>query len=260
MARAADPALVDYVRKNPKEARDRAARLRKSRIWKARHDSNAFMEFVLRDELTDDPIVQAPHHVAWQDLATAHKRLVIWSHVEAGKSFQFSVGRTLFELGRNHSLRLAIISATAGQAEKFLDLIKTYIEHSVELREVFADDPLEPGDEWTGSSIKVKRKTRAKDPSIQAIGYDGKLVGARIDGMILDDILDYENTRTEHQRDEVWAKMQSSGIMGRLTEDAFLWVIGTARRSTRPTRSTASRICGPRRRTSTRSSTPTRAS
>jgi hypothetical protein len=221
-------ALLDYIREHPAEARAEALKAWRAQKRAARSNPNVFCETVLRDEETDELVVQAPHHIAWQELATAHKRLVIWSHVESGKSSQFSVGRVLYELGRNHNLRIAIISSTAGQAEKFLGVIKEYIEHSPELREVFADDPLEPGKLWTQSAVKVRRKSKAKDPSIQAIGIDGALVGARIDLMIFDDILDYDNTRTLHLRNEVWNKIQSSGFMGRLTKNGRLWVVGTA--------------------------------
>lgn len=51
----------------------------------ARVDSAAMAGYVLRDELTGRPILLAPMHEEWHDLAAKKKRLIIWSYFEAGK-------------------------------------------------------------------------------------------------------------------------------------------------------------------------------
>lgn len=194
----------------------------------ARDDAATFIEYVLRDELTGQPITLAdPMHFRWHDLADKHDRLVLLSHVEAGKTTSLSVGRVLWELGRKPSQRVAIVSNTSGQAQKITRAIAGYLERSTALREVFPQLRPAEGGPWTTTQLTVERRTNAKDPSVQACGVHGSIVGARIDLLILDDIMDYENTRTAAARDDVWDWVHSS-LLGRLTDGARVIAVGNA--------------------------------
>lgn len=191
----------------------------------ARTDVNTFCEFVLKDEKTALPVVQAPTHRAWHSLADQHDRLLIWAHIESGKTQQLSVGRTLWELGRDPSLRFLLLSNTKTQATKVADSIRRYVENSSELREVFPH--LKPGEPWGTNAFSVARPTISKDPSVQTTGVHGNVLGARIDIGLLDDVLDYENTQTEDQRRGLieWVK---ATVLGRLVEGAKVRGVGTA--------------------------------
>lgn len=191
----------------------------------ARKKPNAFMEYVMRDEETGNILRQADVHKSWQKLCDEEKRLLIWSHVESGKTNQISVGRTLYELGRNPSLRVAIVSNTQDQAKKIVGAVGKYIDQSDELHMVFPE--LQRGDTWTATSLSVKRPTVSKDPSVQAFGIHGAVLGARIDLLILDDILDFENCRTAALRQELWDWIHAT-LMGRMTRNSRIWVVGTA--------------------------------
>lgn len=147
------------------------------------------------------------------------------SYTVTHNSSNLVIGRTLWELGRNPNLRFAICSNTYGQSEKMVRSIGRYIERSEMLHEVFPD--LVPGTPWSSNSLTVKRKVQSKDASIQAVGVHGNILGARIDRLILDDILDYENTRTEAQREDLIRWVQST-LFGRLTADARVLCVGTA--------------------------------
>ena len=191
----------------------------------ARKSPNVFLEHVLRDEETGRRLLQAPLHKEWQDLCTKEKWLLIWSHVESGKTSQISVGRTLWEIGRDRSIRCAIVSNTQEQAKKVVGAIAKYIEQSQALHEVFPE--LQRGDIWTQSSLAVKRDTVSKDPTVQAFGIHGAVLGSRIDLLIMDDILDFENCRTPALRQELWDWIHAT-LMGRLTRNARIWTVGTA--------------------------------
>lgn len=180
----------------------------------------------MRDEKTGIPLEQAPVHVAWHALAEDNDRMLIWSAIEHGKTTQLSIARTLFSLGRDPTLRIAIVSNTAGQASKLLTTIKRYIESSAELHAVFPE--LRPaGDQWTNRAITVRRPHVAKDPSIQTLGIHGNILGSRIDLLIFDDLLDVENTATQQGRDGCFAWLQAS-CLSRLTEKGRVLVVGTA--------------------------------
>lgn len=191
----------------------------------ARHDVNVFAEYVLQDEETGRPIQQAAHHVAWHEYIKAFDRLVIWAHVEAGKTQQINVAELLFRIGTNPNLRCAIISNTSNQSEKIINLLANYIEKNQNLKNVFPH--LKPSKPWTHNALTIERPTSAKDPTIQACGVHGNITGSRLDFLILDDVLDYENTRTKYQRDEIW-NWYASAVVGRLTQHARVVSVGTA--------------------------------
>lgn len=194
---------------------------------RARYDPVAFLSYVLKDEETGGPIQLQPMHVEWQRLATAHRHLLIWGHTESGKSQELSVGRVLWELGKNPNLRILIISDTVGQATKLVMMIRRYIEGSREYKKVFPH--VEPGEPWTTTELYLKRPAGiAKDPSVRASGLYGNITGGRADLGILDDILDAENTRTQAQRDRADEWLKSASFEGRLTDRSRVWVVGTA--------------------------------
>lgn len=169
-------------------------------------------------------------HQRWHKLIDAHDRIVIWSHIEAGKTNQIAIGRTLYELGKDPSLRIAVISNTNELAKKITRQLGQYIEKSVELHEVFPSlvptkDPSLP---WKAQALTVARDgIGAKDPSIQASGVHGNIIGSRLDLIVLDDVLDYENTRTPGPREELWRWIKAT-LFGRLTANGRVIVIGNA--------------------------------
>jgi len=203
--------------------RERARRAIMARL--AREDINVFCEFVGRDEKTGIPVVQAPVHYAMHKVCDDYARAIVWAHVEAGKSASLSILRTIWELGRDPSIRGLLLSNTKGQARKVAAAIKSYIETSVELKEVFPH--LEPGEPWGEYAFSVKRSTISKDPSIQTSGVHGNVLGSRLDLVVIDDMLDWENTRTEDQRKQLidWTV---STVFGRLTDGSRVRVVGNA--------------------------------
>jgi hypothetical protein len=192
----------------------------------ARNDINVFIEAIMRDERTGVPLKQAPVHRAWHSLADEHDRLLVWASISHGKSSQISIARTLWLLGRDPTTRIAIISHTAAQAHKLLRSIRRYIESSEELHAIFPD--LRPmADQWTSSAITVQRNTLSKDPSVQACGQGGNILGSRLDHLIIDDLLNTSNTATADQRDKCFEWVQSD-CLSRLEEGSRVLVIGTA--------------------------------
>ncbi len=210
----------------PRSQLVREARARRALIARlARTDVNTFCEFVLKDEKTGKPIQQGGPHTAWHKLADDHDRLLVWSHIESGKTQQLSIGRSLWELGKDPSLRTLILSNTKTQATKVADVLRQYIERSDELHDVFPD--LQPGEPWGTNAFSVKRATFAKDFSVQCSGVHGNIQGARLDRVRLDDVLDYENTLTEEARKGT-IEWYGSAVVGRLVEGSRITGVGTA--------------------------------
>jgi hypothetical protein len=140
---------------------------------------------------------------------------------------QIAVLRTLWLMGRNPNLRQAIISRSQEGAEKILRAIKGYIEQSDALHEVFPD--LRPGSVWSDSRITVAgRRAASKDYSIIAAGIGTQgIMGSRLDRVVMDDVLDWGNSRTPSQRDMTIGWYEST-ITGRLVQHASVEMIGNA--------------------------------
>lgn len=211
----ASPALIEQ-----------AIKAKKIRIELARRDFRAFVRYVVRDEESGNPVTLSPTHEKWAKLFDSGvKRLVLWSHVEAAKSSFITIARTLFEIGQNPNIRIAIVSNTADQAGKFLSSIAKYIAESDEYHEVFPE--VQKSEPWTTSKIQVARNSVLKDPTVQAYGEGGAVTGARLDLLILDDVLDFENCRTAGGRDKLY-KWYKSALAGRLTTNSRVYCVGTA--------------------------------
>jgi hypothetical protein len=212
-------------RKSREQLAKEARAKRRLRIKLARTSPNHFCEFVLKDEETGKSVKQAPVHETWHRLCDEQDRLLIWAHIESGKTQQMAIARTLWDLGNDPALRFLIISNTHNQAIKLGRLLRQYVDQSQELHEVFPN--LKKGTPWGDTAFAVERSTFAKDPSVQLTGIHGSVLGSRVDRILLDDVLDYENCRSEIGRQEV-IDWYNSTPNGRLIEGGKVRCIGTA--------------------------------
>lgn len=209
------------------ELAEQVRMLRMAQLDEARRDVCSFAELALPEEATGRAIRNAPFHVAWQRHFDVHRHAVLVAPIEHGKTQQV-VARLLWTLGRNPELRVGLISNTAGQAQKVLRAVRAHIERNEVLREVFprlrrstsSEDP------WHGHAITIERSTVSKDPSIQALGAYGQIVGSRLDLIVIDDVLDLENSRVLEQREKLVEWFDTS-VLTRLTDGGRIMIIGT---------------------------------
>lgn len=196
----------------------------------SRTDPAVFCQFVLKDEADGGAIELAPMHEEWHDILTKHERVVLWTHTEAGKSSLVSVGRVLWEIGKNPGIRILVLSSSSGMAKKIIKSVKNYIENSAEFRLVFpgvVPDKSDTTGAWRDDSFIVRRRAMPKDPTVQAVGFGGAVLGGRYDLIIVDDYLTAENTYSDHLRDKFYSWLKST-IEGRRTAHGRLWFIGNA--------------------------------
>jgi len=196
------------------------------RVALARTDVNAFVTYVMKDEENPTvPLKQSAMHEAWHQILDQFSRVVIFSFISSGKSQQISIGRVLWELGRNSSIRVVIVSNTQMQAEKLVRSVATYVEKSSELHEVFPH--LRPATPWNVAMITIERSGVAKDPTVQGVGIHSNILGARSDLVVLDDVCDYENSRTPLQREDLISWVHNA-LFGRLSAKGRIICVGTA--------------------------------
>jgi hypothetical protein len=172
-----------------------------------------------------------PFHEEWQDFLTENRRAQIFAPTEHGKTGQISQGRVLWELGRNPNLRIVIASAGSTHASKPVGLIKQAIQVNPRVRRVFPwlrreSDPNRMRAWGTTKVIVARPDLTNRDFSLQALGVHGIIEGARVDLLVLDDVLNNLNTATAEQREAVIQWLKSTAIP-RTTVRARVWSVGT---------------------------------
>lgn len=134
-----------------------------------------------------------------------------------GKSTHLSIAYPLWRIAKDHNIRILQISRTAAVAESFLSGIVGNIERNDKYRDwATAIDATGEGvvprlkmhrkqtEDWTGKSITIERDdVTLKDPTIAATGLMGQILSRRADLIILDDVVDQQNSMTELQRQKV---------------------------------------------------------
>jgi hypothetical protein len=197
----------------------------------ARDDIGKFFTFVMREETTRLPVVLLPHQRVFLDFVLAHERSVNMLPVGHSKTF-LTAALTLFLMGQNPTTRGLVVSATQEQSSKVLKMVGDYIRESRELHLTFPK--LQPstrrGDQWTQTSITVDRPAGIRDASLRAVG-DGSqgIAGSRLNWVIVDDLLSWENTATKAQRDKTYHWFDSE-VLSRLDpKGARIVITNTAR-------------------------------
>jgi hypothetical protein len=156
-----------------------------------------FAEYVLRHEKTDEPIQNGDHHQAWHDFLDRSQYGCILAPVGHGKTQQIAIARVLYALGKDPNLRIGIVCATDRQAQERVGQILQHLQLNGRVQEVFPDLQLDPKTKLTEHQFTVERTTNAKDPSVQAFSVGSSAItGARLDILLLDDVLDQKNVNT----------------------------------------------------------------
>lgn len=134
-----------------------------------------------------------------------------------GKSEIFCLSYPLRRICEDPNIRILIVQKTATEAEKTLGVIKTELETNRELKSYYRSHwraTVGHGDianaagqvvgekgrkegAWQQRRIYCKRTRRGKDPTVEAVGVGGAITGGHFDIIILDDVEDDENTRTD---------------------------------------------------------------
>lgn len=202
-------------------------------VMAARRDPNAFCEYCFTDDQTGLPIRQAWHHRHWQSMTASNDRLVMWYPIEHGKTTQAKM--TLCRLlGQHGDRQYAYMSSKEKQTAKMVGAVGREILGNDRLREVYPR--LRPQvqqhtaalEEWGRTSIRVADCPRgSKDPSLAGYGIKGQILGARLHGIILDNVLDAANTRTQANREWLISVIKDE-ILGRVLPGGFVWILDTA--------------------------------
>ena len=113
-----------------------------------------------------------------------------------------AVIRTISKIIENPNIQLGICSDTGDQAVRFARETKMHLERNRILRAMYPY--LAPGNPWTDSEFNVIGADKIKkNATVTAISYGKSIIGSDFDDIIIDDIVDLENSRTKYQREKL---------------------------------------------------------
>jgi len=156
------------------------------------------------------------------------KKLLVLSPRSHGKSL-LSASFALRKICLNRNVSILFISASAGQAEKRVRLIKTFMD-SPTVQEDWCGEgciPFEGGSaKFTATQIYVQRDGKSVDPTIEAVGAGGSITGAHVDIVIIDDLEDERTCASAgvRQKTRDWLAATVTPI---LNQGGLMLVIGT---------------------------------
>lgn len=162
-----------------------------------------------------------------------------------GKSEIFCMAYPLRRICEDPNVRILLVQKTAEEAQKTLAVIKQELETNDAIKAYYGglwhkmvgarDISNAAGimnregrkeSAWRMDRITVKRERRGKDPTVEAVGVGGAITGGHFDVIILDDVEDDENIRTDTRRR--WMLNWFSGTIMQLREPhTKMVVVGT---------------------------------
>ena len=144
-----------------------------------------------------------------------------------GKSTIGDVDFCITKVLRNPDIRIMIGSKTQTQASAFLKEIRTHFEQNVNLIRIFGDWKKSRDNVWTDKEFTVNRRTVIKtEATVSALGASGAVVSKHFDIIIGDDLVGFENARTEAQR-KVLKEWFYSSLYPTLEPDGEIHILGT---------------------------------
>jgi len=141
-----------------------------------------------------------------------------------GKTTIGTIARVVFEILKNPNISILLASRVTGNAEDILDEVSGHFVKNEKFIRIFGNLV---GTPWYSRQITVANKTKiSKEPTVNTIGSDSGVVGKHYDLVICDDLVDEENSRTEHMREHVrnWFYMS---LYPTVKPGGRLWVVGT---------------------------------
>ena len=144
-----------------------------------------------------------------------------------GKSTIGDVDFCITKVLRNPDIRIMIGSKTQTQASAFLKEIRTHFEQNENLIRIFGDWKKSRDNVWNDKEFTVNRRTVIKkEATVSALGASGAVVSKHFDIIIGDDLVGFENARTEAQR-KVLKEWFYSSLYPTLEPDGEIHILGT---------------------------------
>lgn len=159
-----------------------------------------------------------------------NRRVLINVPPNHAKSMVLSVGYVTYRICMNPNINILLISKTQEFAKKLMYAVKQRLTHPRyrELQARFgpADGYKASADQWTANKIYLgsdSRDSNSKDPTLEAIGMEGQIYGARADLILLDDTVTLSNA-AHYENQASWIRQE---VASRIGPGGQIVVVGT---------------------------------
>lgn len=111
----------------------------------------------------------------------------------------------LWRIVRNRNIRILIVTINQDKANSMMTFVQEHLSKNQKLIELFGD--FRGQATWSRDQIRVTlndtRHTFYNEPTLKVLGITSKIISAHYDLIVLDDITDNNNSKTDHQRKEL---------------------------------------------------------
>lgn len=136
-----------------------------------------------------------------------------------------TIGRIVWELGRNLEIRVKIIGSSDDKAKEILGLVKEVIATSERVHEIFPNLEIDATRGDTKTAFFVKRRIPQRDPSVEASGVLSTGAGGRADLLVCDDVVDLKNAVINPaQREQVIKAIEETWFALVASKGRIIWI------------------------------------
>jgi len=140
-------------------------------------------------------------HKEWLEFQTLNRQSLILAPRGHGKSTICTISYPLWRLLGDPALRILIVSNTSDQACSFLREIRSQLESNPWMLARFGNLAGRP---WSESQLNLcLRHSASKEANLTAMGVLGPVIARHYDMIILDDVVDEQNSASQAQRQKL---------------------------------------------------------
>ena len=140
-------------------------------------------------------------HKEWIELFDNNKYVSLLAPRAHGKSFIVGAYLT-WRIVKNPNIRILTVTINQERANEMMNLVQRALEGNDKLISIFGQQ--KGYADWSRSTLRVLRAGSGgranKEPTFTVYGVTAGMVGGHYDIIVLDDITDDKNSRTEHRR------------------------------------------------------------
>jgi len=156
------------------------------------------------------------------------EKLLLLAPRDHGKSY-LSIAMTVRAVCLDRNVKILWISASSGQAEKRVRMVKQFFQSEKIIADWGSDDmpPFkEPDSKWINTQIYVPRPSESVDPTVEATGSGGSITGGHVDMILMDDLEDDKTTFSSSVRTKTREWLRGT-VQPMLSRGGFMLVVGT---------------------------------
>jgi len=167
-------------------------------------------------------------HKEWLDLFENNNYISLQAPRAHGKTWMTGA-YLIWRIVTNPNIRILIVTINQDKADEMMTYIQNQLERNEKLIEVFGEQRGYTRD-WSRSTLRVMRAGKSgyshKEPTLTVLGITSSMVGGHYDLIVLDDITDQKNSRTEYRRQEL-VRWYNLTLMPMLEPQGKIISIGT---------------------------------